>query len=258
MPQPKLRARCRQNVKDMLREIGTSVVFPAKFANIGQSADANPGIAQFDLPAGAKGKGGIGQFCPRDLLQKCARFRTHQPQHGQARGDVCRNGVCIVWNAAYQPRKIAGLRTAERNNQNAVGRRARDGHIRLDPASIIPPLRINDLPRENVDIGRRDVVENAARIATLQQELGKAALIEQCHIFGGVQAFGTRVFEPALAPVGIPEFRRPAVADEKARPLEPCRFGHHSACFQQPVVERAAPNAARGFELTVGPVHREG
>src|SRR5262249_10924450 len=47
---------------------------------------------------------------------------------------------------------------------------------------------------------------------------------------------------------------RPA---EEARPLPPRRLGHESTGCSEPVVEWAAPDAARGRVLAVGPVHVE-
>ncbi len=241
----------------MAGELGRHVELPAELADIGQAAGAQPRMAEVDLAAGGEGEALVREILRRQALQQRPRVRPHQRQHRRGRGDVVEKDARALGQMAPQPGQVAALRDGEGHHHELGLGKPGDGDVGLDPAELVQPLGVDHPAHAHVDLVGADPVQPGAGIGAGDQVFDEAGLVEQRHVLGRVAAFLADRPEPARSAVGIFHLVPVAGRAEEARPFPARRLGHPGAGRQQPVVERAAADAAGGLELAVRPVHVE-
>ena len=70
------------------------------------------------------------------------------------------------------------LRERRRDDEEPFGGEAGDRQIRLDAAGAVEKLSVYAAAYGHIDIGRRDAIQHAGRIATLHNEFGEGGLLE--------------------------------------------------------------------------------
>ena len=250
-----IRTRLENAFEHMGRKFGRDIELPAQFADIGDAARSDPGIADLHLLRCSKGKGFVGEIHARELLQERPAMGAHQCEHRQARSDIRRDAMRIIRRIRREPGEIASLRHRTRDDHEFVGGEAGDGEIGLDAPPLIAPLRIDDAVLINIDVIGRDLVQHLHRVLALDEIFGKTRLVEEGDLGLERLRFHIGIGPPVLPAVGVFISWLDAPRRIPIGPFPAIDLAHAGAQRDLFVVDGRTPGAAGCLDLAIGPMH---
>ncbi len=242
-------------VVDRGREFRGHIELPAELAHIGDAGRAHARIAEVDLARRAEEKGRIREILVREARQQRPRARSHEAQHGIARGDVHRRRARLIGDVPLEPGEIAGLARGAGDDEIAVVALARHREVGLDAAALVQPLGIDHPARRHRHVVGTDPVEDPLGVRALQQVLGEGGLVEEPDRLAHRLVLGGAVLEPILAAVAIAVLGRGARGRKPVGALPARELAEAGAALREPVVQRRFPDTACALHLAEGPVH---
>src|SRR5579871_2339666 len=102
-----------------------------------------------------------------------------------------------------EPRDDMGGGEGGGDDQEAVGCKARDAQVSLDPAALIEELRVDHLADRHAAVGGRDAIQRELGIAPLDENLGEGGLLEEPHRLAHGAVLPGVVLEPVLPSPGV-------------------------------------------------------
>src|SRR3546814_21065336 len=129
-----------------------------------------------------------------------------------------RTDTLFPYATLFRSGEVAHLPGGGGDDEEFGLRQAGDGQVRLDPAALVQPLRVDGAAGGHVDPVRRDPVQHGERVAPLDEIFGEGRLVEQGDRVAGAAALLAAGLEPVLAAVRVAIFRRLAGAGEPVGP----------------------------------------
>src|SRR3546814_20707295 len=90
-----------------------------------------------------------------------------------------RTDTLFPYATLFRSGEVAHLPGGGGDDEEFGLRQAGDGQVRLDPAALVQPLRVDGAAGGHVDPVRRDPVQHGERVAPLDELFGEGRLVEQ-------------------------------------------------------------------------------
>ena len=162
-----------------------------------------------------------------------------------------------VGDVALQPGEIAQHARRGRDDEEHVGREARDRDVGFHAAVAVEPGRIDDAAGRHGHVVGRDQLQDGLGVAALDADLAEGREVEEADAGAhGLVLLGDMV-EPGLPPPAVAPLRRLAagargLGQEPGGALPAGRLGEAGAARREPLVQRRGAHAARAHRAAIG------
>ena len=255
MDQPPFRPRLRDLLVDVRRRLGGAEDLESELASVARSRHPDPGHRHVDLPRAPERQGRAAEIALAERLEKRARVRPHESDHGLRRGRV--EDADALSAVAPDPIQILAPRCRAAHDPPCAFIEAGDRHVRLDPPPLVQHLGIGGPARRQIDIAHAQPLHRVQGAPPLHVDLGEGTQIEERNPGRRGLPLAGRVRPPGLGPVAVLGLRLARVAREPQGPFPARELAEHRPVPRQSVVQHGAADAASARRLLARPVHVE-
>ena len=231
--------------------LGRHVQLVAQLAEVGDPDAQRPGEPEVDLARGPETERLVRQVHRGERGQQLARARPLHVQLGVARRDVGDGGeqpAVDGLGVPADPGLDVPVRGVRRDHPEPVVGQLGHGQIGLQQPGLVQPLGVGDHTRLAVHPVRRQLLQQPAGVATLDQELGHERHVHQGDPLAHRPMLVGPVAEPARpAPGQRAGIRRDPRAGVPVGSLPAADVAEAGSRLDQPVVNRRALHPARGL-----------
>ena len=190
-----------QAIVDVRGLLGRDVQLVAQLAEVRDANAQRARIADVDLLRGAERKCLVREIVRRDRLHQLARARSLDVDLRVAGGDVGDERVraAVGLDVTAHPGLDVTMRGVGRDDPELLVAELRDGEVGLELSGAVEPLRVRDHAGGAVHVVGRDEVQDAAGVASLDEELRHEGHVHEDDALPRRLVLGLPVREPFLA-----------------------------------------------------------